>query len=431
MIENLISEFDKLNMATTEEKVAELQQQLAALMTTIQTQQNTIAKHEVSLLEHQKKIAPREIEYKDENAPPNFEPDYSAIKNLAPFNGNREQYAAWRKQATTTMKMYEAHKPSGKYFTALNILMNGKITGMALDELTSHNTPLNFEAIIKRLDHAYAEKRSLELLRQQMRFLSQGPKTPMDFYDTIEKHLNIIIGKIQIEYEGKSDVISTWVDDARRDGLKTLLRGLQPAIATKLQMKYPANLLDAYTKLQEVELEFEHQKLFNAYNAPMPRKMIVHPSLQPNDHAKIIRSTIPNAQQQNSFVRPNPQQYVAAKSFNEQGQPPFDKPYQNRNNFGFQPRYNDAQRMVYTRPPQRNNDYTNGQNEDVSMKVVPEKRPNSSQQNFANKQQRINNIEIAQNGEEQQELPEPQYEPADEHNQHDNEQTDDTISFLG
>lgn len=429
MIENLISEFNKLNMATTDEAVQLLQQQLAELSAQFVVQKETIAKHEASLIEHQQKIAPQEIEYQDEAAPANFEPDYSAIKNLAPFSGNREQYAAWRKQATTTMKMYESHKQSGKYFTALNILMNGKITGNALDELTSHNTPLNFTAIIKRLDHAYAEKRTLELLRQQMQFLNQGQKKPMEFYDAIEKHLNLIIGKIQIEYEGKPDVIGTWIEDSRRDALKTLLRGLQPAISSKLQMKYPSNLLDAYGKLQEVEFEYEHQKMFNVYNAPMPRKTAMHPNLQSTENAKGNRPTMQNTQQA-SFVRPNSQQYVATKTFNEQLQSPFERVSQNRNNFGFQQKYTDPQRLTYTRPPQRYNDYNNSPNEDVSMKVVPEKRPNSSQQNFANKHQRINNIDIAVNEEEPHDEPEQYWEPADEHDQIDNEKEEDAISFL-
>lgn len=416
-----------------DQAVHELQQQLASLIVgygeqttqianlsaVIEQQRQTIERHETSITTHQQQIAPQEAEFTDEVPPANFVPDYQAIKNLAAFNGNREQYADWRKQATDTMAMYAMHKANGVYYNALSILRNGKITGLALRELTSHNTPKNFDAIIKRFDHAYAEKRSLELLRQQMQLLNQGMRGPMEFFDVIEKHLNIIIGKIQIEYEGKPDAINSWVKDSRKEALRTLLRGLQPAIAHKLQLKHPSNILDAYGKLQEVEIEYEHQKLFNAYSAPVPRRMTTHPNLQSNE--RVLRPSIPNQHQQ-PFVRPYAQAYVPPNSFNEQKQSPVERYQQGRNNYGFQKYQDSAQRSFFTRP-------SNNQNDDVSMKVLPEKRVNSGQLSFQNKQQRINHIDVEGTDEQ---LP-PDLELTDEQNNFNDtndEPEEDTISFL-
>lgn len=396
-----------------------LQQQLNQLTTTfelhlgqqnavIEAQRQDIARHENSLAVHEQAIAPRETEYNDEPKPDGFIPDLSAIKNLPAFNGDRDQYAAWRKQASLTMKMYESHKADGSYFKALTILMNAKITGLALSELTSTNTALNFEAIMKRLDHAFAEKRTIELLRQQLQLMCQGAKKPMEFYDSIEKHLNLIIGKIQIEFDGKPEVIKVLINDHRNEALKTLLRGLQPAVSNKLQMKSPSNLLDAYGKLQEVEFEFEHQKIMSAIS--MPRKTITHPNLQSNEksyrppmanqYAQPFVSYRPQAANHNSqpFVRPPSQQFVPPNTFN-------------------------AQRQNFVRPPQHYNNYNNNPiNDDVSMKVLPEKRPHSGHQSFQHKQQRINNIETIEG------------DPVDETEQHhddNNEPEEDTISFLG
>lgn len=393
--------------------------QFAQLNNSVQDQRQVIERHETSIAAHQQKISPQETEYADEPKPVNFVPDYNAIKNLPSFNGDRDSYAAWRKQATNTMKIYEAHKEQGQYFNALSILMNGKITGLALSELTSTNTPRNFEAIMKRLDHAFAEKRSIELLRQQLQYLVQGPKKSMEFYDTIEKHLNLIIGKIQIEFDGKQDVISTLIDDARKEAMKTLIRGLQPPISTKLQMKHPVNLLDAYGKLQEVEFEFEHQKILGSY--AMPRKPMTHPNMQ--NPEKINRPAIANQHQQ-PFNRSHASAYVPPNTYNEQKQSPVERYQQDRNNYGFQKPYANAPRPFFARPAQPANN--NSSNDDVSMKVLPEKRANSGQLSFQNKQQRINHIEVE---ETEGQFP-PELQSNDEHHQLDDEPEDDTISFL-
>lgn len=416
-------------MENLEQIIVELQQRLTDLTTAVGTQFNqlsssvegqrqVIERHESSITAHQQAIAPKETEYTDELQPANFVPDYNVIKNLPSFNGDRDAYAAWRKQATNTMKIYEAHKDNGQYFNALNILMNAKITGLTLNELTGTNTPRNFKAIIKRFDHAFAEKRSIELLRQQLQFIVQGSKNAMEFYDTIEKHLNLIIGKIQIEFDGKPEVIKTLIDDARKDALKTLLRGLQPAISTKLQMKNPSNLLDAYGKLQEVEFEFEHQRIMNSY--AMPRRPVIHPNVQTAE--KIHRPAIANQHQQ-SFIRSHAP-YVAPNTYNEQKQSPVERYQQERNNYGSQ-RYNNAQRSFFARPSQATNN--NSSNDDVSMKVLPEKRVGSGQLSFQNKQQRINHIDVEDT---EGQFP-PESQPNDEHHQLDDEPEEDTISFLG
>jgi len=49
--------------------------------------------------------------------------------------------------------------------------------------LTSHNTVLNFDAIIARMDCAYAEQTSIELTQQQMVTMRQGELPLMTFYN--------------------------------------------------------------------------------------------------------------------------------------------------------------------------------------------------------------------------------------------------------
>lgn len=83
------------------------------------------------------------------------------IKLLPEFSGKINFYVSWRVAAHNSMSLYV--RGSRKYVTALTILRN-KFTHDANDILTYHDTLLNFDGIIVRLDFAYSDKRPRHII---------------------------------------------------------------------------------------------------------------------------------------------------------------------------------------------------------------------------------------------------------------------------
>jgi len=79
------------------------------------------------------------------------------MKSLPDFEGKNKTYVSWRKAEHKAYKVYEKYGGSSKHYQALGILRN-KIKGSADMVLSSFDTPLNFKAIINRLDFTYADK---------------------------------------------------------------------------------------------------------------------------------------------------------------------------------------------------------------------------------------------------------------------------------
>lgn len=80
---------------------------------------------------------------------------------------------------------------SKKDFAALTILRN-KIKPDADDILTNHGKALNLDAILGRIDFAFANKRPCQIIEKEMSVLRQGPRTLIEFYNDVNKKLKII-----------------------------------------------------------------------------------------------------------------------------------------------------------------------------------------------------------------------------------------------
>lgn len=92
------------------------------------------------------------------------------------FDGDMRKYVSWRKAAHAAYEQFEPFSGSVKHYQAVLIIRN-KIVGSADGTLTSFSTPLNFKAIIMRLDSSYSDKTPLHLLEQQLSVLRQGNST--------------------------------------------------------------------------------------------------------------------------------------------------------------------------------------------------------------------------------------------------------------
>jgi len=117
------------------------------------------------------------------------------IKSVPEFSGTQEEYVAWRQAAIYAYDLFKPYNGRSAHYQALAILRN-KIRGAAGALLVSHNTVLNFDAILARLDCTYSDKTSLRLLRQGLEMIRQGDMPLMQYYDEVEKKLTLVTNKI-------------------------------------------------------------------------------------------------------------------------------------------------------------------------------------------------------------------------------------------
>lgn len=171
------------------------------------------------------------------------------IKSLPTFNG-KHSYVSWREAATHSMKIYI--KGSKRYYSALTILRN-KIIDEANDTLTNHGTVLNFEAIISRLDFAYADKRPLHLIEQELSVMRQGPQSIMSYYNEVNKKLTDLINKTIMTHGTNSEITKELNNRNRQYALRVFMTGLNAPLADILFSISPNNLPEALAKAQELQ----------------------------------------------------------------------------------------------------------------------------------------------------------------------------------
>lgn len=172
------------------------------------------------------------------------------MKSLPEFEGKNETYVSWRKAAHTAYKVYEKYDGSSKHYQALGILRN-KIKNAADMVLSSFDTPLNFRAIINRLDFTYADKRPIYLIEQELSTLRQGNLTLLQYYDEVEKKLTLLINKTIMTYD--ANVASSLNEKYRADALRVFISGTRKTLSDVLFSARPTDLPSALALAQEVE----------------------------------------------------------------------------------------------------------------------------------------------------------------------------------
>lgn len=179
------------------------------------------------------------------------------IKSLPEFRGDMQSYPAWRDAAHFAIGYYT--EGSENYYIAVGILRN-KITGTANDKLSSFNTVLNFRAIIARLDQSFADKRSLQVLENELSILRQGKLSISDFYDAVDKHLTLIINKNRMSYPENEDIANALNERARDNGLRVFISGLRKPLSDILFSAKPCDLPTALATAQELESDQRRQE---------------------------------------------------------------------------------------------------------------------------------------------------------------------------
>lgn len=191
------------------------------------------------------------------------------VKSLPEFEGKHETYVSWRKAAHTAYGVYEKYNGSSTHFQALGIIRN-KIRGPADMILASFDTPLNFKAIINRLDFTYADKRPIYLIEQEMSTLRQGNLTLLEYYDEVERKLTLLTNKTIMNYD--SDLAASLNEKYRMDALRVFISGAKKSLSDILFSAKPKDLPSALALAQEVESNHVRYNFASNYAKSMEEK---------------------------------------------------------------------------------------------------------------------------------------------------------------
>lgn len=175
------------------------------------------------------------------------------IKSLPTFSGtgrNVDEYVSWRQAAHNAYKVFESYDGTSAHYQAVAILRN-KITGVADATLTSYSTPLNFKAIIWRLDKAYSDKRPIYLMEQELSTLRQGNKSVGDYYDEVQKVLSSLTNKTVMNYDEKT--AASFNEKYRQDALRVFISGLRKNLSETIFAARPSDLPSALAYAEELE----------------------------------------------------------------------------------------------------------------------------------------------------------------------------------
>lgn len=172
------------------------------------------------------------------------------VKSIVDFSGNRDKYVSWRQSATNAYEQFAQFEGSVKHYQAVNIIRN-KVIGSADGTLTSFNTPLNFKAIIARLDTSYGDKTPLYLLEQKLSVLRQGQLTVREYYDEVEKGLTKITNKSIMSYD--SAMATALNEKYRQDALRVFISGLKKSLSDVLFSSQPKDMPHALALAEELE----------------------------------------------------------------------------------------------------------------------------------------------------------------------------------
>jgi hypothetical protein len=288
------------------------------------------------------------------------------VKSVPDFEGKHETYVSWRKAAHTAYKIFEVYQRSSKHYQALGIIRN-KIKGPADMVLSLYDTPLNFKAIINRLDFTYADKRPIYLIEQELSTLRQGNLTLIEYYDEVERKLTLLINKTIMTYD--ASLAASLNEKYRADALRVFISGTKKQLSDILFSARPKDLPSALALAQEVESNHERFHFANNYARSLEDRA------QRNEQRYQKQQTIESSQQGKSpyYNKPRinnngpPQRQEAPQPMDIDSSSRFRQPTQHQANQGV---------SAYSPFPNQT-----------------QKRPNSGTARFTGpKQQRINNI---------------------------------------
>lgn len=170
------------------------------------------------------------------------------------FDGAHDEYVAWRQSALDAYEIFKPYAGIEDHYQAVAIIRN-KVKGAARALLVSHNTTLNFDAIMARLDCTYADKTSLRSLKQGLEMVGQGHLSLMSYYDKVERKLTLDTNKIMMSYEPEGAAFLN--TEARKDALHAFISGLKRSLKSIVLPAQQKDLPSALALAREAEASIE------------------------------------------------------------------------------------------------------------------------------------------------------------------------------
>lgn len=358
------------NMATVEEIVARLENQMTGLIATNTDLTTKLNQLQAAQTANTVTVA----EYTD------VVPTYTngdsiqldAFKVIHEFNGDRRTYRSWRTQVSKLMKHIENFKTHPKYAAALSII-RAKISGAASDILINNNTAHNIDAIIDRLDFSYADQRPLYVIEAEMTTVKQSSKSLQQFYDEINQALNMVITKITMTYKEAAEQKSL-ITEAQSKAVRTFVTGVNsPLIRTTLYGSMPKSLSQAFAVAQTIQYDNQHLQLefrMSEQQKYMKKQGEAKPTFNPNFRYQ--------SQQPNQISRQN---VTGAPQFTQHKQQTTPTPME----------IDGSGQYVQKNQFQPNNFQQSKRQRESSFQFMNKQQPSSFQ--HLNKQQRVNHVE--------------------------------------
>lgn len=186
------------------------------------------------------------------------------VKSLVDFSGDHDNYVSWRQAAHVAYEQFEPFAGSVKHYQAVSIIRN-KVKGNADGILTSFSTPLNFHAIISRLDAWYADKTPLYVLEGQLSVLRQGNLSVPQYYEAVERILNQLTNKVIMTYE--KNLAKGMVEKYRGDALRVFISGLKKSLSDTVFSARPKDMPSALALAEELEGNRERYNFASSFTS--------------------------------------------------------------------------------------------------------------------------------------------------------------------
>lgn len=227
--------------------------------------------------------------------------------NLIPeFNGEPELLARFLEITTKLINRFaDRANPDNFQNEYLISSILAKIKGPAAT-IVHNSTFTTFEDLKSVLTNAYADKRDSYTLNTELTALKQNNDTPIDFYNKIQKILNLMLCYFKNKHTvAEATILSNY---ARGLALRTLLKGLNEPLSSILKAKNPTDLNSA---LNMITNDFQYNYAHNTFLKKTFHKPNYHSSKTPPRPQYQNRNFMQNTNKKPTFqYQQRPQQFL-------------------------------------------------------------------------------------------------------------------------
>lgn len=333
------------------------------------------------------------------------------VKSLPTFSGNHDEYVSWRQAASDAYEVFKRYDGSEAHYEAVVIIKN-KICGNARALLTSHNTVLNFDAILARLDCTYADKTSLRVLRQNLEMVQQRDADLMAYYDEVERKLTLVTNKIVMSHN--PDTAAILNKEVRDDALHAFIAGLKRPLKALVLPAQPKDLPSALALAREAENSIERSVFAASYAKAMEDKTLLTDGNKRNTK---FQGKQWKSEDKNPHFLPK----------HSQNKPQEDSPWQKRGD----PEVTDHNKVQPMEVDPSTSKFRQETNWGKPQNNNNQKRQNSSQRYSGQRRQRINNINQSHEQDEAGYSATAEAEVANFEEGNDSDELKDLLHFLG